>query len=108
MHDKLCSFGFVTMFVSAVFGFLPMCASKSAIIVTQFGISLMLCIILATIVDMSSDDHSGSSDITPSLRFMVWINLSTITVALWSTAGASFNLVLLSLENTLKSLDLNA
>ena len=57
---------------------------------------------------MSLDDHIGSIVITPSFRFIVWISLSTIPVALWSPAGANISFMLLSLQNTLKSLDLNA
>ena len=77
-YVMLCLLGFDTMHQSAVFGFLPKCASKGAIFVTL----LMLCIMSATIVDMSSDDHSWSNFITPSLRFMIWINPSTFPVAL--------------------------
>ena len=79
----LCLLGFVTMFESgAVLGFLPKCAINGAIFVTLFGISLIICIMFATIVEMSSDDQRGSIVITPSLRFIVWISLSNIPVAL--------------------------
>ena len=69
--------------------------------------SLMLCIMFAMIVDLSSEDHNGSIVITPSFRFIAWINLSTIPIALWSPAGANISFMLLSLQYTLKSLDLN-
>ena len=41
LYDKLCLVGFVTMFDSAVFGFLPQCASNDVIFVILFGMSLM-------------------------------------------------------------------
>ena len=96
------------MFDCAVFGFLPKCASIGAILVILFGMSLILCIMFAMIVDLSSEDHSGSIVITPSFRFIVWINLPTIPVALWSLAGANISFLLLSSQYTLKSLNLNA
>ena len=71
VYDRFCLFGLFTMFESAVFGFLPKGASKGATFVTLFGISLMLCITLATIVDISSDDHSGCIVLTPSFRVIV-------------------------------------
>ena len=82
LYDRFCLLGFVTMFESAVFGFLLKCASIGAILVILFGMSLILCFMLATIVDMSSDDHSGSIVITPSFRYIVWISLLTIPFAL--------------------------
>ena len=100
--------GFVTVFESAVFGFLPKWASNGAFLVIPFGMSLILCIMLATIVDMSSDDYSGSIVITPCFCFIVWISLSTIPVGLWSPVEAIFSFMLLSLQYKLKSLDLNA
>ena len=37
LYDKLCLVGFVTMFDSAVFGFVPKCASNGVILVILFG-----------------------------------------------------------------------
>ena len=42
LYDKLCLLGFVSIFESAVFGFLPKCALNGAIFVTVFGMSLLL------------------------------------------------------------------
>ena len=108
LYDRFCLLDFVTMFVSEVFGFLLKCAYNGAILVILFGMSLIHGFMFATIVDMSSDDHSGSFFITPSFCFIVWISLSTIPVALWSPSGAIISFMLLSLQYTLKSLDLNA
>ena len=81
LYVMLCLLVFDTMHESAVFGFLRNVLQK-VLFLLLFGISLMLYILSASIIDMSSDDHSWSNFITPSLRFMVWINPSTFPIAL--------------------------
>ena len=91
------------MLEKSVFGGLPKIATNGFILVVALGISLIDSIILATIVAKSEDDHKGSCSITEILLFNVWINLSTIPVALWSPAGASISFIILFLQNSSNS-----
>ena len=81
---------------------------KLFILVVVLGISLIDSIIFATIVARSDADHNGSCSMTAILRFIVWINLSTIPVALCSPTGASISLMFLFLQKISNSLALNA
>ena len=70
----------------SVFGFLPNWASNDINLVLIVGINLKLWFISA-VFDVSDSFYqfeSISSSLSP--RFMVWINLSTILVPLWSPA----------------------
>ena len=89
---SFCAASLYWILSSGLFGFLPKCDSNGAILVILLGMSLILCFMFATIVDMSSDDQIGSIVSIPKFRFIVWISLSTVPIALWSPAGLSISL----------------
>ena len=108
LYDRFLLDCSVTMFDNSVFGGLPKCASKGFIFVVVLGLSLIDSLIFATIVARSDEDHNGSCSITAILRFIVWINISTIPVALWSPAGANISLIFLFLQKISNLRALNA
>ena len=108
LYDKFCLFGFVTIFEKALFRFLPKCASNVVVFVTLFGVSLIFWTMFAITVVISSNGHNGPIAIMPNLHFIVCTNFSKIPVARWSLSGASICSILVFLQKTLKSPDLNA
>ena len=108
LYDKFLFDLFVNMLESSVFGGLPKWSTNGFILVVALGISLIDFIILATIVARSENDQKGSCSITAILPFNVWINLSTIPVALWSPARASISLIFLFLQKSSNFLALKA
>ena len=92
LYDRLSSDGWVTIFESSVFGFLPKCASNGVVLVVLLGISRIFSMMLASLELSVSLLQLGSMSKTAILRFMVWISLSTIPVPLWSPAGARISL----------------
>ena len=96
------------MLESSVFGGLTKWATNGFILVVALGISHIDSIILATIVARSAEDHKGVMFHYGDSHFSVWINLSTIPVALWSPAGASISLIFLFLQKSSNSLALKA
>ena len=72
------------MLDSSVLGGLPKSASKGVILVILLGISLIDSIMADTFSASVLLSHIGSNISDPNLRFMVFINRSTMPVALWS------------------------
>ena len=96
------------MLLVCVFVFLPKCASNGVIFVVVFGISFMYSFIADILLANVSFDQLLSTFIAANLLSIVCINLSTIPVLLWSSVGASINLMLLSLRNISKFFALKA
>ena len=98
---------FVVMVDNGVLNFLPKCAVYGAILVVVFGMSFISCMISATLTASVICDHLVSLLKTDRRLFIVWIKHYITSIALWSPAGASISLMLLSLQNILNCLDLN-
>ena len=98
---------FVCMIGSiSVFCLRPKWASNGVIVVL-FGINFIFSINFFTISAWSASDHNGSDSTTDSLLFIVLIMRSTMSVTLWSPAGASISLKFLSLKNISNSRAIN-
>ena len=93
MLDYFCLV-LVTMLDNSVFGGRPKCASNGVIFVTRLGISLIDSIIADIFSAMVTLVHI----IEASLRLRVFINLSTMPVALWSWVGENISLMFLFLQ----------
>ena len=104
----LCIDGFVVMLEVSVFGFRPKWASNGVIFVVEFGISLMLLMILATRFANVTGDQLGSTSSTANRLFIVCINFSIMPVPLWSPAGARNSFIFLFLKNNSNSFTLKA
>ena len=108
LHYKFLCDGLVTILEISVFGFLQKCASNGLSCVVALGMSLMFSIMFASISLSVAWVHLGSISSTASLRFIVWISLSTMPVPQWSPAGASISLKFLFSRYISNSLVLNA
>ena len=95
LYDRLFCDGFVVMFESCVLAFLPKCAVYGVICVVVFGISLISCIISATLSASVTCDQLVSLFMADRRLLIVCISRSIIPVALWSPTGASINFMLL-------------
>ena len=108
LYVKLFCDGFVVMFESYVFIFLPKCAVYGAILVVVLGMSFISSIISATLSASVTCDQLVSMFSTDRRLLIVWMSRSIIPVALWSPTGASISFMLLFLHYMSNCLHLNA
>ena len=97
-YDRFFADCLVSILVSSVIDFLPKCASNGVTLRVLSGMRRMFSIMFDILELSVSELQLGSTSSTAKWRFTVCISLSTISVPLWSPAGASISLIFIFLE----------